>query len=84
MTSAANGQNGQNGQGKGSHVPLVNPYIVGNPIVNRNLFFGREDDFAFIRNKVTGSGTGGILVLCGTRRSGKSSSQIPVPVSSYT
>jgi len=54
-------------------VPLVNPYIVGNPIVSRNLFFGREDDFAFIRNKVTGSGTGGILVLCGTRRSGKTS-----------
>ncbi len=54
-------------------MPLVNPYIVGNPIVSRNLFFGREDDFAFIRNKVTGSGTGGILVLCGTRRSGKTS-----------
>jgi len=67
MTSA------QNGQGKGPHAPLVNPYIVGNPIVSRNLFFGREDDFAFIRNKVTGSGTGGILVLCGTRRSGKTS-----------
>lgn len=57
----------------GAPPPLVNPYIVGNPIESRSLFFGREDDFAFIRNKITGGGTGGILVLCGTRRSGKTS-----------
>lgn len=67
MTSADNGGNG------GALPPIVNPYIVGNPIENRKLFFGREDDFAFIRNKITGAGTGGILVLCGTRRSGKTS-----------
>lgn len=54
-------------------MPLSNPYIVGNPIENRNLFFGREDDFTYIHNKITGSGSGGILVLCGSRRSGKTS-----------
>ena len=37
------------------------------------MFFGREDDFTFIRKKVTGGETGGILVLCGSRRSGKTS-----------
>jgi len=62
-----------NGRGSGPGPSLVNPYIVGNPIENRNLFFGRQDDFGFIRNKITGSGSGGILVLCGTRRSGKTS-----------
>ena len=63
----------KNSRGPGPRDSLVNPYIVGNPIESKNLFFGRQDDFAFIRNKITGSGTGGILVLCGTRRSGKTS-----------
>lgn len=37
------------------------------------MFFGREDDFEYIRKKVTGGKEGGLLVLCGTRRSGKTS-----------
>ncbi len=53
--------------------PIPNPYIVGNPIEDRRMFFGREDDFAYIQQKVTGSDTGGLIVLCGTRRSGKTS-----------
>ena len=52
---------------------IHNPYIVGNPIKDKNMFFGREDDFTFIRQKVTGATGGGILVLCGSRRSGKTS-----------
>ncbi|MCH7549533.1 MAG: PEGA domain-containing protein [Candidatus Krumholzibacteriota bacterium] len=36
------------------------------------MFFGREDDFRFIRQKVK-SEMGGLIVLCGTRRSGKTS-----------
>lgn len=52
---------------------IQNPYIVGNPIEDRNLFFGREDDFLFIRNKICGQDKGGLLVLCGSRRSGKTS-----------
>lgn len=53
--------------------PIPNPYIVGNPIEDRRMFFGREDDFAFIRTKVAGGGRSQIIVLCGTRRSGKTS-----------
>jgi hypothetical protein len=52
---------------------IPNPYIVGNPIEDRRMFFGREDDFNYIRQKVTGGQQGGLIVLCGTRRSGKTS-----------
>jgi hypothetical protein len=53
--------------------PIHNPYIVGNPIKDRKMFFGREDDFNYIKQKVTGGKKGGLLVLCGSRRSGKTS-----------
>jgi len=52
---------------------IHNPYIVGNPIKGAKLFFGREDDFAFIKTKFTGGKEGGLIVLCGARRSGKTS-----------
>jgi hypothetical protein len=52
---------------------IPNPYIVGNPIEDRSMFFGRVEDFEFINRKVTGNRTGGIIVLCGSRRSGKTS-----------
>lgn len=53
--------------------PIPNPYIVGNPIEDRRMFFGRVEDFEFINKKVTGNRKGGIIVLCGSRRSGKTS-----------
>lgn len=52
---------------------IPNPYIVGKPIEGRDMFFGRLDDFEFIRKKVSGAEKGGIIVLCGSRRSGKTS-----------
>ena len=58
---------------KDNFQPTHNPYIVGNPIRDKTMFFGREDEFAFIRKKITGGKKGGLLVLCGTRRSGKTS-----------
>ena len=61
------------GSDKNNFQPIPNPYIVGNPIKDRKMFFGREDDFAYIRTKVTGGKRGGLLVLCGARRSGKTS-----------
>ncbi len=61
------------GSQTGSFRPIPNPYIVGNPIEDRRMFFGRVDDFEFINKKVTGNRKGGIIVLCGSRRSGKTS-----------
>jgi hypothetical protein len=57
----------------GKFRPIQNPYIVGNPIEDRKMFFGRVDDFEYIRKKVSGAHKGGIIVLCGSRRSGKTS-----------
>jgi len=53
--------------------PIKNPYIVGNPIKGTKMFFGREDDFAYVKTKFTASKDGGLMVLCGARRSGKTS-----------
>ncbi len=53
--------------------PLSNPYIVGNPIKSREMFFGREDDFQFVARKIGEGRSNQIVVLCGERRSGKTS-----------
>ncbi|MBW7995403.1 MAG: hypothetical protein FVQ81_02295 [Candidatus Glassbacteria bacterium] len=50
-----------------------NPYIVGNPIRSREMFFGREDDFRFVKNKVDNEKYGSLIVLFGERRAGKTS-----------
>jgi ligand-binding sensor domain-containing protein len=55
-------------------VPIEpNPYIVGNAIRNENMFFGREDDFRYVRTKLEGVNQGVVIVFCGERRVGKSS-----------
>jgi AAA+ ATPase superfamily predicted ATPase len=53
--------------------PITNPYIVGNPIKTEKMFYGREDDFEYIKRKVESGGKSYIIVLCGERRSGKTS-----------
>ncbi len=50
-----------------------NPYIVGNPIKTREMFFGREDDFQYVAKKIGGAKSNQVLVFCGERRSGKTS-----------
>ncbi len=50
-----------------------NPYIVGNPIRDRAKFFGREAEFELVRKRFQHSASGGLLVFCGERRSGKTS-----------
>ena len=52
---------------------IPNPYIVGNPIKDPRMFFGREDDFLYVQKKFSGGKEGGMIVLCGARRSGKTS-----------
>jgi hypothetical protein len=53
--------------------PISNPYIVGNPIKTSEMFFGRQDDFDFIKRKLESGQKSYIIVLCGERRSGKTS-----------
>jgi AAA+ ATPase superfamily predicted ATPase len=50
-----------------------NPYIVGNPIKTREMFFGREDDFLYVARKIGEGKSNQIIVFCGDRRSGKTS-----------
>ncbi len=50
-----------------------NPYIVGNPIKTREMFFGREDDFLYISRKLGIEKANQVIILCGERRSGKTS-----------
>lgn len=50
-----------------------NPFIVGNPVRDRTMFFGREAEFDMVRKRFEHSTHGGLLVFCGERRSGKTS-----------
>ena len=53
-------------------VPIhPNPFIVGNPVRGRAMFFGREAEFELVRKRFQDSSHGGLLVFCGERRSGK-------------
>src|SRR5205085_1206736 len=55
-------------------VPIrPNPYIVGNPVRGRSMFFGREAEFELVRKRFQDGTHGGLLVFCGERRSGKTS-----------
>jgi ligand-binding sensor domain-containing protein len=55
-------------------VPIEpNPFIVGNPIRTEKMFYGREDDFRYVRTKLEGANQGVVIVFCGERRVGKSS-----------
>ena len=52
---------------------ISNPYIVGNPIRSKDMFFGRKSDFEFIRIKLGTEEAGLVIVFAGARRSGKTS-----------
>jgi hypothetical protein len=49
-----------------------NPYIAGNPIRSKEIFFGRKDVFQFIKNKLHAK-KNTTIVLHGERRTGKTS-----------
>lgn len=53
--------------------PIANPFIVGNPIKSRDMFFGRQDDFEYIKRKLQSGVKSYIIVFSGERRSGKTS-----------
>lgn len=50
-----------------------NPFIVGNPIRDPSMFFGRQEEFEIVRSRFQESDHGGLLIFCGERRSGKTS-----------
>lgn len=55
-------------------VPIrPNPYIVGNPVRSAKMFYGRQAEFGYVRQRFLDSDRGGLLVFCGERRSGKTS-----------
>jgi len=59
---------------QGQFQPIYpNPYIVGNPIRSREMFFGRVDEFNYIARELDNGQRTALIVLFGERRSGKSS-----------
>ena len=50
-----------------------NPFITGNPVRDPSLFFGREDDFAHVRQRLIAESEGIVMLFVGERRSGKTS-----------
>jgi len=55
------------------HEIRPNPYLCGNPIKNKKMFFGRRAEFASAREKLARARGGLALVFFGDRRSGKTS-----------
>ena len=51
----------------------VNPYIAGSPVTGTEMFYGRQDVFAFIRRNLIGRHRDTPVVLYGQRRTGKTS-----------
>jgi len=55
-------------------VPILpNPYIVGYPVRDPAMFFGRETEFELVRKRFKNADHGSLVVFCGERRSGKTS-----------
>ncbi len=54
-------------------VDKINPYIAGAPVVEKRMFFGRQDVYSWIEGSLSGKYVDHILVLHGQRRVGKTS-----------
>lgn len=52
---------------------IPNPYGLLTPVREPKMFFGRDEDFAYVRERVTAGGSGGIILLGAARKTGKSS-----------
>jgi outer membrane protein assembly factor BamB len=51
------------------HIP--NPYSTGTPTRDKNMFYGRANDIAFLKDNLTRTEAKSVIVLYGQRRSGK-------------
>ncbi|UCE72901.1 MAG: HEAT repeat domain-containing protein [Methanomassiliicoccales archaeon] len=60
---------------------IPNPYITGGPIKpnSKEMFFGRDDVFQFIRNNISSISQKNVLILQGERRTGKTSILYQIP-----
>ncbi len=52
---------------------IKNPYIPGQPVKSKDMFFGREDVFDFLRQYLAGAYQDNTVMLYGQRRTGKTS-----------
>ena len=52
---------------------IKNPYIAGRPVEAREMFFGRQDVFNYVRLNLIGQYQDNAIVLYGQMRSGKTS-----------
>ncbi len=52
---------------------MTNPYIFGAPVKTSEMFFGRDDVFAFLQEHLTGTYQDNVIMLYGQRRTGKTS-----------
>lgn len=51
-----------------------NPFLTGAPVpTNSDMFFGREDDFVYVKQRLLAEEEGIVMLLVGARRSGKTS-----------
>ncbi len=55
------------------------PYVTGTPLKTPEMFFGREDVFAYVREHLLGAYQNNIIVLHGQRRTGKTSVLYQLP-----
>jgi len=64
-----------------SFTPIPNPFIVGNPLENRDkdLFKGRKDIIVAIEENIINTGQKPSLLLYGRRRTGKTSTLLNLP-----
>jgi hypothetical protein len=53
--------------------PIDNPFYTGAPVRGPRMFFGREDQFAYVRQRLAAEKEGIVLLFVGERRSGKTS-----------
>lgn len=53
----------------------ANPYVVGDPVRDTSMFFGREDILRAIEGQLSAVGRSSVILLEGARRSGKTSIQ---------
>ncbi len=51
--------------------PVPNPYSTGTPALDSRMFYGREEDIAFLRDNLARATAKTVIILYGQRRSGK-------------